>query len=62
MPEALSSIFAGIGVEVNGQVLEQCIENSTFEKMSGRPPGRRGPDCQSEKGNCRGLAELFYFN
>ncbi|MCP4478707.1 MAG: sulfotransferase domain-containing protein [Planctomycetaceae bacterium] len=50
MPEALGSIFAGIGVEVNEQVIEQCVESSTFEKMSGRPPGQEEPTAKARKG------------
>jgi hypothetical protein len=31
-------------------VIEQCVESSTFEKMSGRPPGQEEPTAKARKG------------
>jgi len=50
MPEALKKIFEVLGVESTNEIAEQCTEASTFERMSGRPPGQEDPTAKARKG------------
>ncbi len=50
MPEALKQLFEVLGVESSNEIAEQCAEASTFERMSGRPPGQEDPTAKARKG------------
>lgn len=50
MAEALKKLFIAIGVESNNEIADKCEEESTFERMSGRPPGQEEPTAKARKG------------
>ena len=50
MPAALTRIFEALGVESSTEIAQQCAESSTFEQMSGRPPGQAEPTAKARKG------------
>ena len=50
MPDALKQLFETLGVESTDEIAEQCTEASTFERMSGRPPGMEEPTAKARKG------------
>ena len=50
MAEALKGVFEALGVESNDPIAQQCEEISTFEQMSGRPPGQEEPTAKARKG------------
>ena len=50
MPETLRRLFDALGVESTHEIAEQCTEASTFERMSGRPPGQEEPTAKARKG------------
>jgi hypothetical protein len=50
MPEALTRLFDVLEVEASDEIAEQCTEASTFEMMSGRPPGQEEPTAKARKG------------
>lgn len=50
MAETLKGLFTSIGVESNNEIANACEEASTFEQMSGRPPGQEDPTAKARKG------------
>ena len=50
MPEALKKVFEALGVESTNEIAEKCTEESTFERMSGRPPGQEEVTAKARKG------------
>jgi len=50
MPAALNKVFEAIGVATSDEIAQQCTEASTFERMSGRPPGQQDPTAKARKG------------
>lgn len=50
MPDALVELFGVLGVDTAETIGEQCAESSTFEIMSGRPPGQEEPTAKARKG------------
>ncbi|MFT5299504.1 MAG: hypothetical protein ACI87E_000811 [Mariniblastus sp.] len=50
MPEALTKLFESLGVDASVAIAEQCAEEATFERMSGRPPGQEVPTAKARKG------------
>lgn len=50
MPVALQGIFDALGVQSSNEIANKCAENSTFEIMSGRPPGQEEPTAKARKG------------
>lgn len=50
MPEVLMKIFETLGVEASEAIADKCTEESTFERMSGRPPGQEDPTAKARKG------------
>lgn len=50
MPSALQSVFETLEVDASKGIAENCAEHSTFERMSGRPPGLEEPTAKARKG------------
>ena len=50
MPATLMRVFEALGVEASDKIAEQCAAASTFERMSGRPPGQEDPTAKARKG------------
>ncbi len=50
MPAALTGIFEALGVATSAEIAQQCAAASTFERMSGRPPGQEDPTAKTRKG------------
>ena len=50
MAEAVKKVFAALDVESTNEIATQCEESSTFERMSGRPPGQEDPTAKARKG------------
>lgn len=50
MAEALKKLFEVLEVESNNEIADKCEEESTFERMSGRPPGQEEPTAKARKG------------
>ena len=50
MAETLKKIFDALGVESSNEIAQGCEDNSTFERMSGRPPGQEEPTAKARKG------------
>ena len=50
MPVALTKIFEALGVDSSAEIAQQCADASTFERMSGRPPGQEEPTAKARKG------------
>lgn len=50
MPAALTKVLEAIGVETSDEIAQQCTAATTFERMSGRPPGQEEPTAKARKG------------
>lgn len=50
MAEALKKLFSALGVESSNEIADACEAGSTFERMSGRPPGQDDPTAKARKG------------
>ena len=50
MPEAMKRIFDVLNIESSTEIALACEEGSTFERMSGRPPGQEEPTAKARKG------------
>lgn len=50
MSAALAQVFEAIGVEVSDEIAQKCTAATTFERMSGRPPGQEDPTAKTRKG------------
>lgn len=50
MPAALTRLFESLGVDVAPEIGQKCAAASTFQKMSGRPPGLEDPTAKARKG------------
>ena len=50
MSEVLLKIFETLGVEASEAIAEKCAEDTTFQRMSGRPPGQEDPTAKARKG------------
>ncbi len=50
MSESLVKVFETLGVESTTAIADACAEASTFEQMSGRPPGMEDPTAKARKG------------
>ena len=50
MPVALARIFEVLGVDSSDEIAQQCTDATTFEQMSGRPPGKEDPTAKARKG------------
>ncbi len=50
MAEAVKKVFVALDVESTNEIATQCEESSTFERMSGRPPGQEDPTAKARKG------------
>lgn len=61
MPAALTKVFEAIGVTTSHEITQQCTEASTFERMSGRPPGQQDPTAKARKGIVGDWKNYFTF-
>ena len=50
MASALGGLFELLGVDHYEQLCIECEEATTFEAMSGRPPGEEDPTAKARKG------------
>ena len=50
MAGSLKGLFKVLGVDASTEVADKCEEESTFERMSGRPPGQEEPTAKARKG------------
>ena len=50
MEDSLKALFESLGVESTTEIADKCTQESTFERMSGRPPGQEEPTAKARKG------------
>lgn len=46
----LTKFLTAVGADVSPEILRQCADETTFEKMSGRPAGSEEPTAKARKG------------
>jgi hypothetical protein len=46
----LTKLLTAVGAEISPEILQRCVDEVTFEKMTGRPAGSEKPTAKARKG------------